>query len=210
MLLRIQRITPSSLIRLIARSVKKKKRSSLMGRGKVQLKRIENSINRQVTFSKRRGGLLKKAHELSVLCEAEVALIIFSSRGKLFEYGSNGKLGKATILIPGGEEATESDDVKSQEYVEEFVLEVLADESKSNEPPIPEGQDKPVLEEAEDEGDKINVDVSDVDKVDLEELEVKVASEEKHTEDLVKGKQIYAEDPKFSQGPINLDSLSPV
>ncbi|GLJ43155.1 hypothetical protein SUGI_0895780 [Cryptomeria japonica] len=91
MLLRIQRITPSSLIRLIARSVKKKKRSSsLMGRGKVQLKRIENSINRQVTFSKRRGGLLKKAHELSVLCEAEVALIIFSSRGKLFEYGSNG------------------------------------------------------------------------------------------------------------------------
>ncbi|XP_066320629.1 MADS-box transcription factor 6-like [Miscanthus floridulus] len=56
-----------------------------MGRGRVELKRIENKINRQVTFSKRRNGLLKKAYELSVLCDAEVALIIFSSRGKLYE-----------------------------------------------------------------------------------------------------------------------------
>ncbi|XP_008783531.2 MADS-box transcription factor 6-like [Phoenix dactylifera] len=61
-----------------------------MGRGKVELKRIENKINRQVTFSKRRNGLLKKAYELSVLCDAEVALIIFSSRGKLYEFGSVG------------------------------------------------------------------------------------------------------------------------
>ncbi|XP_047329390.1 agamous-like MADS-box protein MADS3 [Impatiens glandulifera] len=61
-----------------------------MGRGRVELKRIENKINRQVTFSKRRNGLLKKAYELSVLCEAEVALIIFSNRGKLYEFGSAG------------------------------------------------------------------------------------------------------------------------
>ncbi|XVE58644.1 hypothetical protein DITRI_Ditri04bG0185400 [Diplodiscus trichospermus] len=60
-----------------------------MGRGKVVLERIENKINRQVTFSKRRNGLLKKAYELSVLCDAEVALIIFSSRGKVSEFGSN-------------------------------------------------------------------------------------------------------------------------
>ncbi|XP_047323111.1 agamous-like MADS-box protein AP1 [Impatiens glandulifera] len=60
-----------------------------MGRGRVQLKRIENKINRQVTFSKRRGGLLKKAHEISVLCDAEVALIIFSHKGKLFEYSTD-------------------------------------------------------------------------------------------------------------------------
>ncbi|CAH9098095.1 unnamed protein product [Cuscuta epithymum] len=60
-----------------------------MGRGRVELKRIENKINRQVTFSKRRNGLLKKAYELSVLCDAEVALIIFSSRGKLFEFASS-------------------------------------------------------------------------------------------------------------------------
>ncbi|CAA0825560.1 Floral homeotic protein APETALA 1 [Striga hermonthica] len=60
-----------------------------MGRGKVELKRIENKINRQVTFSKRRGGLLKKAHEISVLCDAEVALIVFSHKGKLFEYSTD-------------------------------------------------------------------------------------------------------------------------
>nr|APY18446.1 AP1/FUL2 [Cymbidium goeringii]AXY87464.1 MADS-box protein-like protein [Cymbidium goeringii] len=60
-----------------------------MGRGRVQLKRIENKINRQVTFSKRRSGLLKKAHELSILCDAEVALIIFSTKGKLYEYSTD-------------------------------------------------------------------------------------------------------------------------
>nr|ALF08464.1 SEPALATA-2 [Thalictrum thalictroides] len=63
-----------------------------MGRGKVELKRIENKINRQVTFAKRRNGLLKKAYELSVLCDAEVALIIFSSRGKLFEFCSTSSM----------------------------------------------------------------------------------------------------------------------
>lgn len=63
-----------------------------MGRGKVELKRIENKINRQVTFAKRRNGLLKKAYELSVLCDADVALIIFSNRGKLFEFCSTSNM----------------------------------------------------------------------------------------------------------------------
>ncbi|MFS7956182.1 putative transcription factor MADS-type1 family [Helianthus anomalus] len=64
-----------------------------MGRGRVQLKRIENKISRQVTFSKRRTGFLKKAHEISVLCDAEVALIVFSSKGKLFEYSTHSRSG---------------------------------------------------------------------------------------------------------------------
>ena len=59
-----------------------------MGRGKIEIKKIDNANNRQVTFSKRRAGLLKKAHELSVLCDAEVAVIIFSSTGKVFEFSS--------------------------------------------------------------------------------------------------------------------------
>ncbi|KAL5543321.1 hypothetical protein UlMin_007105 [Ulmus minor] len=63
-----------------------------MRRGRVELKRIENKINRQVTFAKRRNGLLKKAYELSVLCDAEVALIIFSNRGKLFEFCSGSSM----------------------------------------------------------------------------------------------------------------------
>ncbi|XP_022156217.1 agamous-like MADS-box protein AGL19 [Momordica charantia] len=60
-----------------------------MVRGKTEMKRIENATSRQVTFSKRRNGLLKKAFELSVLCDAEVALIIFSPRGKLYEFSSS-------------------------------------------------------------------------------------------------------------------------
>ncbi|KAJ3692594.1 hypothetical protein LUZ60_011689 [Juncus effusus] len=59
-----------------------------MVRGKTEMRRIENATSRQVTFSKRRNGLLKKAFELSILCDAEVALIIFSSRGRLYEFSS--------------------------------------------------------------------------------------------------------------------------
>ncbi|PIA47576.1 hypothetical protein AQUCO_01400308v1 [Aquilegia coerulea] len=57
-----------------------------MGRGKIEIKRIENSTNRQVTYSKRRNGILKKAREIHILCGAEIALVIFSSTGKMSEY----------------------------------------------------------------------------------------------------------------------------
>ncbi|XP_021662492.2 MADS-box protein JOINTLESS [Hevea brasiliensis] len=60
-----------------------------MAREKIQIKKIDNATARQVTFSKRRRGLFKKAEELSVLCDADVALIVFSSTGKLFEYCSS-------------------------------------------------------------------------------------------------------------------------
>ncbi|XP_060218717.1 MADS-box protein SOC1-like [Lycium barbarum] len=60
-----------------------------MVRGKTQMRRIENATSRQVTFSKRRNGLLKKAFELSVLCDAEIGLVIFSPRGKLYEFASS-------------------------------------------------------------------------------------------------------------------------
>ncbi|KAK6796862.1 hypothetical protein RDI58_004563 [Solanum bulbocastanum] len=63
-----------------------------MGRGRVEMKRIENKISRQVTFSKRRSGLLKKTNEISVLCDAEVALIVFSPNGKLFEYSTQSSM----------------------------------------------------------------------------------------------------------------------
>nr|QOC69176.1 MADS transcription factor AP3-1 [Adonis sutchuenensis] len=59
-----------------------------MGRGKIEIKRIENATNRQVTYSKRRAGILKKAAELTVLCDAEVSLIMISNTGKLTEFFS--------------------------------------------------------------------------------------------------------------------------
>ncbi|KAG2279994.1 hypothetical protein Bca52824_051214 [Brassica carinata] len=57
-----------------------------MGRGKIEIKRIENANNRVVTFSKRRNGLVKKAKEITVLCDAKVALIVFASNGKMTDY----------------------------------------------------------------------------------------------------------------------------
>uniref|UniRef100_A0A0D3D491 MADS-box domain-containing protein n=1 Tax=Brassica oleracea var. oleracea TaxID=109376 RepID=A0A0D3D491_BRAOL len=66
-----------------------------MGRGKIVIRRIDDSTSRQVTFSKRRSGLLKKAKELSILCDAEVGVIIFSSTGKLYDFASNSRGGRS-------------------------------------------------------------------------------------------------------------------
>ncbi|KAL7077444.1 hypothetical protein ACQ4LE_002903 [Meloidogyne hapla] len=59
-----------------------------MGRKKIQITRIADERNRQVTFTKRKFGLMKKAYELSVLCDCEIALIIFNSSNRLFQYAS--------------------------------------------------------------------------------------------------------------------------
>nr|AAC24492.1 CMADS1 [Ceratopteris richardii] len=58
------------------------------GRGTIPIRRIDNPTSRQVTFSKRRNGLLKKAYELSVLCDAEVGVMVFSATGRLSEFAS--------------------------------------------------------------------------------------------------------------------------
>ncbi|XP_049401578.1 MADS-box transcription factor 23-like isoform X1 [Solanum stenotomum] len=60
-----------------------------MTRGKIVIRRIENPASRQVTFSKRKSGLVKKAKELAILCEAEVGLTIFSNTGRLYEYSTS-------------------------------------------------------------------------------------------------------------------------
>ncbi|CAL1540471.1 unnamed protein product, partial [Lymnaea stagnalis] len=60
-----------------------------MGRKKIQIARINDERNRQVTFTKRKFGLMKKAYELSVLCDCEIALIIFTSNNKLYQYASS-------------------------------------------------------------------------------------------------------------------------
>lgn len=58
-----------------------------MGR-KVDMKKIENITKCQVTFSKRRSSLFKKAHEISVLCDVDVALVAFSPSGRLGKFCS--------------------------------------------------------------------------------------------------------------------------
>ncbi|GLJ20437.1 hypothetical protein SUGI_0371410 [Cryptomeria japonica] len=63
-----------------------------MGRRRIEIEKIKNPSTRQLTFSKRRGGLVKKAQELSILCSADVGLVIFSSNGKLFTHPDSSNL----------------------------------------------------------------------------------------------------------------------
>ncbi|KAL9158842.1 hypothetical protein ABFS82_08G094600 [Erythranthe guttata] len=58
-----------------------------MGRRKIDIKKIEKRSSLQVTFSKRRMGLFRKASELSVLCGAEIAILVQSPANKIFSYG---------------------------------------------------------------------------------------------------------------------------
>ncbi|VAH01048.1 unnamed protein product [Triticum turgidum subsp. durum] len=60
-----------------------------MVRGKTVIEKIENTTSRQVTFSKRKSGLFKKARELGVLCDAQVAVLLFSNTGRLYDYSSS-------------------------------------------------------------------------------------------------------------------------
>ncbi|XP_059629849.1 agamous-like MADS-box protein AGL104 [Cornus florida] len=63
-----------------------------MGRVKLEIKKIENNTNRQVTFSKRRNGLIKKAYELSILCDIDIALIMFSPSGRLSHFSGKKRI----------------------------------------------------------------------------------------------------------------------
>ncbi|XP_048537951.1 MADS-box transcription factor 16-like [Triticum urartu] len=62
-----------------------------MGRlGKFEIKRIQDATGRQVCYSKRRSGIMKKARELAVLCDAQVAVVVLSSTGKHHHFCSDG------------------------------------------------------------------------------------------------------------------------
>ncbi|KAE9610736.1 hypothetical protein Lal_00021251 [Lupinus albus] len=58
-----------------------------MGRRKIEIKLVKDNNTRQVTFSKRRTGLFKKANELSILCGVEIAIIVFSPGNRPYSFG---------------------------------------------------------------------------------------------------------------------------
>ncbi|KAG6430195.1 hypothetical protein SASPL_108257 [Salvia splendens] len=58
-----------------------------LGRRKIPMRKIENKLSLQVAFTKRRGGLFRKATELSILCGAEVAILVQSPAQKLYAFG---------------------------------------------------------------------------------------------------------------------------
>ncbi|KAF8100433.1 hypothetical protein N665_0224s0019 [Sinapis alba] len=49
--------------------------------------KMEKQNNLQVTFSKRKNGLFKKASELCTLCDARIVVIVFSPSGKVYSFG---------------------------------------------------------------------------------------------------------------------------
>ncbi|XP_010419165.1 PREDICTED: MADS-box transcription factor 23-like [Camelina sativa] len=65
-----------------------KKPRTTKGRQKIEIKEIEVENRRQVTFSKRRSGLFKKAAELSVLCGAQIGIITFSRCDRIYSFGN--------------------------------------------------------------------------------------------------------------------------
>ncbi|XP_057486974.1 agamous-like MADS-box protein AGL27 isoform X1 [Actinidia eriantha] len=91
-----------------------------MGRRKVEIKRIEDKSSRQVTFSKRRGGLIKKARDLSVLCDVEVGLVLFSSGGKLYEFCSGNSL---TMILQRYQNLSETEERVSTDSGEAEMFE---------------------------------------------------------------------------------------
>ena len=80
-----------------------------MGRKKIDIKTIRDPRLRQITYSRRRNGLLKKARELAVLCDCHLALSILPNR----------PVATLTDIIPEAD-GTAKQGVVRIEYVPEY------------------------------------------------------------------------------------------
>ncbi|XP_010682733.1 truncated transcription factor CAULIFLOWER A isoform X3 [Beta vulgaris subsp. vulgaris] len=89
-----------------------------MGRRKIEMKRIEDKSSRQVTFSKRRSGLIKKARELSILCDVDVAVLVFSNRGRLYEFVNSSSSSSLSQILKRYQDSTAADGKASIAAVE--------------------------------------------------------------------------------------------
>ncbi|CAF2197124.1 MADS-box transcription factor 23 [Brassica napus] len=106
------------------------------GRQKIEIKQISEESKRQVTFSKRRTGLFKKAAELSVLCGAQIGIITFSRRGRIYTFGNadalvENYLRRTPVMLrshPGGDMANEGEEVDGLKWWEKTVESVPEEE----------------------------------------------------------------------------------
>ncbi|CAN8234064.1 unnamed protein product [Cochlearia groenlandica] len=88
-----------------------------MGRVKLEIKRIENTTNRQVTFSKRRNGLIKKAYELSILCDIDIALLMFSPSDRLSLFSGKTRIEDVFTRYINLPDQEREKDFQSKEYL---------------------------------------------------------------------------------------------
>ncbi|OAY22997.1 agamous-like MADS-box protein AGL66 [Manihot esculenta] len=134
-----------------------------MGRVKLQIKRIENTTNRQVTFSKRRNGLIKKAYELSVLCDVDVALIMFSPSGRLSFFSGKKSIEEILtryVTLPEHERGR----LHKQEFLEKALGKLKAEDDRNHQatstPAVTDSQ----LEEFQQEIFRFKSQVEDMEK----------------------------------------------
>ncbi|XP_031267220.1 agamous-like MADS-box protein AGL104 [Pistacia vera] len=102
-----------------------------MGRVKLQIKRIENTTNRQVTFSKRRNGLIKKAYELSVLCDVDVALIMFSPSGRVSLFSGNKSIEEILARYVNLPEHERGRRLHNQEFLQRAVGKLMGEANQT-------------------------------------------------------------------------------
>ncbi|KAF7096572.1 hypothetical protein CFC21_098494 [Triticum aestivum] len=96
------------------------------GRQRRENRRVEKKESRQVTFSKRKSGLWKKAAELAVLCRASLAIVVFSEAGKAFAFGS-----PSTDAVLGCADADALAPVPAADDVEWGALEALCRQTEA-------------------------------------------------------------------------------
>ncbi|CAL8996274.1 unnamed protein product [Prunus brigantina] len=122
-----------------------------MGRVKLQIKMIENTTNRQVTYSKRRNGLIKKAYELSVLCDVDVALIMFSPSGRLSLFSGNKSIEEILaryVNLPGHERGGR---LHNQEFLQRILVKLRREVDQTHQATSPISTDSDQLEEIQQE-----------------------------------------------------------
>uniref|UniRef100_A0A0D9WNF7 MADS-box domain-containing protein n=1 Tax=Leersia perrieri TaxID=77586 RepID=A0A0D9WNF7_9ORYZ len=104
-----------------------------MGRVKLQIKRIENSTNRQVTFSKRRNGLIKKAYELSVLCDIDIALLMFSPSGRLSHFSGRRRIEDVITRYINLPESDRGGIIHNREYLVKMLTQLKCESDATEE-----------------------------------------------------------------------------
>lgn len=119
------------------------KRPGGTGRKKIDIKKIENEDNLMVTFSKRRNGLFKKASELCLLSGSQIAIIVFSPRGRTYLYGHPSAVSVLNLFL-----GTRSNPAHHSQNVHNAGS-LFHKQTNNNLCPVVKGQNKPPREEEE-------------------------------------------------------------
>ncbi|XP_038703416.1 agamous-like MADS-box protein AGL66 isoform X2 [Tripterygium wilfordii] len=92
-------------------------REIAMGRKKLPMKKIDDHSGRVIRYSKRRDGMVKKASELSILCDADIGLLMFSPTGRLTSFASNGRIEDLFLRYIGCPTDLRGGCVENEEYL---------------------------------------------------------------------------------------------